>query len=755
MIGEPSGDISDLIGSTDGGGASADNTSTSQGALDAVNTGIRTAGNKDDKEREDEAEKKIVKHLWHEYAVAREFDRFWRVTIAQDRRYAGGRSDPSWASDANLIGSFIDILVSFLYAQNPDVSAKAAERVGSTIDKDAASFAETAELVVSKLWKRANGQPDGLKRAARRQVRACLSTGEGWAKGLMWSRQRPQPQVEKELHTMEAQMQRLEAAITEAREDASADHDLAQKTIGLLMQGLRKKLELSKEVGLNYDHVRSEDIQISLDVSSTEDYLSAEWISEDLYIVKDSLRARFPRLEEDDAKSAVAYYAKQTSSNAKGEILQAATGEEVQDGAYSKTAPGTTPEGGKAVEFVKVVELWDRRDGTIKTMCDGVDRWCEEPFLPPQASNRFYPYFRLAFFEVDGDRHPQSLPTRLRKLQDEYNACRSNQRLTRERSIPGLIFNAGLLDREDAKKLEVSVIAEMVGIKPTEIGTPIQNIVMVKPLPTIDVRLWDTQAILSDMERLSGVQEAMQQAMSQQPKTATEAQIQQTGFASRTAADRDAIEMMLDDLAQYCLETGIQEIPSEMAQRIAGPQAFWPTGMDVQDILTMVSIEVNAGTTGKPNLAADKANWSTILPLLQKLMIQIRQVQPTDPPLAECLKNLLRESLHRMDDRLDIDEFIAVEPPPPPAGPPPPPPPSVTIALKGVLPPEDAVAIGAKAAGIPPMGAPGGPGSPGGPPQHPIMPGHPPAEGELPPHPVLEPLPAATPPPHAGGIKAM
>ena len=272
--------IADLIGNV-AGSESADNSNSGAGALGAVNSGVRAAApDQDQKEKDDETEKKVVKQLFGEYMAAREFDKYARVTFAQDRRYAAGRSDPSWASDANIIGSFIDILTSFLYAQNPDVSSKPSERVGEAMDPNMVAFAQTSELVISKLWRRANSQPDGLKRAARRQVRAALSVGQGWAKGLMWSKDRPQPQVEKELHTVEAQMERLMAAITNAREDQMADLEVAKSRISMLMQGLQKKLELSKEVGLNYDPVRSEDIQVSLDVAATEDYLSAEWISE-------------------------------------------------------------------------------------------------------------------------------------------------------------------------------------------------------------------------------------------------------------------------------------------------------------------------------------------------------------------------------------------------------------------------------------------------------------------------------------------
>src|SRR6478736_9982010 len=70
-----------------------------------------------------------VKRLFTEYSTAREFDKWARQCYVRDRRYAAGTANRTWASDANIIGAFIDILCSFLYAKDPDVSVRPAARV--------------------------------------------------------------------------------------------------------------------------------------------------------------------------------------------------------------------------------------------------------------------------------------------------------------------------------------------------------------------------------------------------------------------------------------------------------------------------------------------------------------------------------------------------------------------------------------------------------------------------------------------------
>ena len=340
---------------------------------------------------------------------------------------------------------------------------------------------------------------------------------------------------------------------------------------------------------------------------------------------------------------------------------------------------------------VRVSEIWDKRDNHVKTLVEGVKRWARPPYTPEFATSRFYPFFRLAFFEVDGARHPQSLSWRLRKLQDEYSTTRSNGRLVRERSVPGVLFNAGQVTPEDQRKITDAVTAEYVGIKPTTADIDMNKLFAGKPIPSIAPGMYDTSSILRDMERISGVQDALQSTVVT-PKTATEAQIQQSGFASRTNADRDALEDMLSELALYTAELAVQGLDIEYARRCAGDAAFWPEGMDIEDILTLTEVEIDAGSTGRPNLAAERDAWGILLPLVQEMMMNIRMLQAQDPEMAEAMIALLRETARRLDDRMDVDALI-------PVGMPPPPPP--IPGAEGELPPEE-VPPGAAPAEVPP-----------------------------------------------------
>lgn len=365
--------------------------------------------------------------------------------------------------------------------------------------------------------------------------------------------------------------------------------------------------------------------------------------------------------------------------------------------------------------FVRTFELWNRRDKHIYTMIDGVKAWAIEPYLPPYQSSRFYPYFYFAFYEVDGSRHAQSLSWRLYKLQDEYSATRSNYRLTRERSLPATLFNGAMIDQDQARKLSDSKLQEFVALTPTDPSVPLANIFAAKPVQGIDMRLYDPTLILNDMERISGVQEALSSAINGpgNPRTATEANIQQAGTNARTNANRDCLEEMLGDLAQYTAEQSLQCITIQDAQRIAGPKAFWPANMDIDDLFTLVEVQIAAGTTGKPRTGTDQQAWATILPLIKQTLGEIRQALGAgDTATAKSLIELIKETMIRMGDESDPERFIPTVPPPgsPGAGAPPPPvQPNISVSLRGEIDPitasklvQPAVAQDAAAAAPPP-----------------------------------------------------
>lgn len=691
---------------------------------------------------ENPKEAPLVQKRWKEFERARKFDENFRKQVAIDRRYAAGTSDLSWAVTTNLIGAFIDILVALLYARNPDVSVKKAPQVDESNTRQTELFAETLQIVISSLWK--NGD---LKKAARKAVRSVLSTAEGWLKVNLMSEHDPQPETDQALNDARETMDRLQAQLKLMEDPQDKDPETIQLEIDQkkkLIEELEAKVEVTVRKFLAIDFVRSERIQVSLDVESIEDYKNADWIADESYVLEDDALERFPRLSAEDIKLAKKFYQnepKELTTREMDNVLPQGTITAESSQAFSSS----TSQGQDAPAFLRVVELWDRRDKHIYTLVDGVKKWAKEPYTPPYPTKRFFPYFYFAFYEVDGQRHAQSLSWRLYKLQDEYSTTRSNFRLTRERSIAGTMFNATQLDNAEMKKIVEAKHQEFIPVRPSNPDTPMTNLFAPKPVAPIDIRVFDPTFILNDMERISGVQEALSSAINGpgNPRTATEANIQQAGTTARTTSDRDNLEEMLNDLAGATAEQALQCVTKLEAMRIAGNRAFWPGpdedgqgGMSIDDLFTLVEVSIQAGSTGKPQAPADQQSWATLLPIIRQMVAEIRQqLAQGDVPSAEANIELLKATMKRLGDEEDPERFIPRVPPPgsPGSGAPPAPIiPKVQVALKGEIDPITSAQLVGPALRVDQLSEP------------------PPTAGASPGAPAV-PSPAAAPTPAAGG----
>jgi hypothetical protein len=98
----------------------------------------------------------------------------------------------------------IDILTATLYARDPDVSITKSPWVEEANTRDMELFAQTLQIVVSRLWKSAR-----LKRRMRRVIRAILSVGQGWLKVLMVGPKKPDPQIQGEINSLEKNLAKI------------------------------------------------------------------------------------------------------------------------------------------------------------------------------------------------------------------------------------------------------------------------------------------------------------------------------------------------------------------------------------------------------------------------------------------------------------------------------------------------------------------------------------------------------------------
>ena len=223
--------------------------------------------------------------------------------------------------------------------------------------------------------------------------------------------------------------------------------------------------------------------------------------------------------------------------------------------------------------------------------------------------------------------------------------------------MPGVLFDETEISSKEADKLKSGKIQELTGIKTTS-GKDLNACFGPKPVSGIDPVLYDVSPVRRDMEDIWGVQQALQGSV-QTAKTATEAEIQQGGFQSRTGSMRDALEDMLSDLAEYTAEVLTQKLDVQDVLKLAGPDAVWPQMESPGELLELMQVSIKAGSSGKPNTRADREAWAAVVPLLQGLVPVIGQMRQAEPSeVADALEQLVMETMKRAGDGLDVARFL-------------------------------------------------------------------------------------------------
>jgi hypothetical protein len=360
------------------------------------------------------------------------------------------------------------------------------------------------------------------------------------------------------------------------------------------------------------------------------------------------------------------------------------------DGSTNRTEGPNDSEGKPRDCLVR--EIWDKELLQVFTIVDGHPDFVKPPAEPDVKISRFFTTFPLIFNEIepdDDDTKPKFPPSDVWLAKDsqfEYNRARNGLREHRQQNRPFYGAAAGRLEKEDKAKLAAHDSGEIIEILGMQPGEKLEDIVRAFMPAPIDPKLYDVEANYNDLLRTVGTQEA--DLGNPAGKTATEVGIAENSRKSTVEDNVDDIDEMLSQLARAMGELMLLELSKDTVIEIVGPGAVWPDMPPSRaDAAKELTLDIKAGSTGRPNKARDLQAMSTAWPIISAL--------PGMPmmPLVE-----------KLCDLLDIDLEAASA-----AGLP-----SIT-AINAMA---QKMAVGGG------MGAPGG--GPGGPPGTPPGPGGPP-----------------------------
>ncbi|MFY2599448.1 hypothetical protein ACOTHJ_21255 [Achromobacter xylosoxidans] len=552
---------------------------------------------------------------------------------------------------ANLIFSTAQATLPNIYARNPDVSVTGAWRNG-----DVRLFCETLETVLSKQMRRAK-----LKSRMKMSVLSALTEYFGVVKVTYQRDIRTDPIIRDRMNDAQDNLVQLEGLIQQLEDPENRNEaELKRRELEDTIRGLESKTEIVAAEGLVIDRVLFDNMIIDPDVVEFDDYENANWLAQAIPMQRGAAEA----LYKVDLKSAKAFKgARGTMGDDRPEAVQPAG----IFGGVGQAAPGSDD------ETICILEIWDKRTQLVHTMADGCEFFCRESYAVEAVGQRWYPYFILPYAVLPGQFVAPCLVDLTEKLQNEHNETRDKFAAHREINKPGWIGDRESIDQRNVTRFKDSVLGEITLVDAG--GRALNQVIMPKQSIPVNPADYDTAPIRFDWEQVTGLQDAARSTIVQ-PKTATEASIMQQSLSGRTAEFRDKLEDLLLEMDEYAAQILLQELTPAQVERYTGPNDIeetidpmtgepmpvvkpaydWPQ-LNRDQIFDMVEINIIPGTTGAPDKAQSQEIWTRAFPVVQQLITQIMQCAAQGIDYSP-LEALLRETLKRFDDRIDVDQFL-------------------------------------------------------------------------------------------------
>jgi hypothetical protein len=594
----------------------------------------------DDERDVPQAEKDAVSKLLGEIERAKTIrKKFDTETLPKLRQYSWGtkhaeQGNSESTTRTNLIFATMATLLPHIYAKNPEIAVAPTEAVGPGEYEKIKDFCKTAQVMLNNLFI----EEAKLKRRMKSNARSAMATSVGWIKMSFQKSLAGDPIIVRRANDMQDNLRKIEYLVSCA--DKETDPTTLNQQRAELQQQLKTLMdspEMKVFKGFALDRVPTEDIFI-LDESIIEfdDYVSAKKIAHRVWMTDEVYAETFGHTAQ---KGAVKY--------AQPAPL------EVSDDSGAKVQFG---EGQKA-NYRAVFEVWDLTSNSICCVCEGAPGYARHPYPLKPASERWYSFFALGFNVVEGRWRPLSDVELLMKLQDEYNTTRYLFAETRKEAIPTRVFRkAGGLTEEDIKNLTNRRTRDFIGVEGSPTVPLNQDIMQLEGIK-IDPAAFDVTIIRNDMDMLVGLSDASRSNLIQ-AKTATEAEIMRQALMTRVAERQDTIEDLTAEMATAALEIMMQEFSEDEVKQIAGDGAVWPQ-MDTESIFRKVRVSVRAGSTGKPNILKERESWAAIMPIINDTITQVMELRIQGQfDLANSKIELLKETLTRYDEKIDVDRFI-------------------------------------------------------------------------------------------------
>ena len=472
-------------------------------------------------------------------------------------------------------------------------------------------IAKTMEILFEHVL---HEQEPNFKAQMKQLVRRVCVTGVGYVKVGFERVTERRPEDAEKIRDITQQLSTIERITQDLEDNIITSDSKEAEQLKLMLKELQEKPDVLVREGVVFDFPSATSIIIDPKCRHLSSFLGAEWVCQEFVMSPEDLK----------------------------EVYKVDIGNTYASYTDNRNVGHNTEKNDKCT----VWEIYSKKDKMKYVVVDGYHDFLQDPECPWPELDGFWPIYPLVFNEVENEKtiFPQSDVRLLRPVQIEYNRAREGLREHRHANRPAYAVPFGMLDATDKMNLSdrpAHSILELRGLQPGQtVDAVLQH---VKPV-AIDPALYDTSMLIDDTLRIIGSQEANLGGTAASGTTATEVSVAESSRASAVGSNVDDLDEFLGLICRAAGQVMLREFSQEYVIKVVGPGAVWPQ-FSREEISENLYLDIEAGSSGRPNKASEIQNWERLAPIL----MQVPGVSP---------EFLARETLRRLDDRIEAEDVI-------------------------------------------------------------------------------------------------
>lgn len=480
------------------------------------------------------------------------------------------------------------------------------------------ALGQTVQIVAQQ---QINIQSPPFKISMKKTLARSIVCGVGYTKLAYTRHMEPSPEIIAQTSNLEARLAFIESLMADCADDEMDEMDADAEQLKLALAELQEQpLQVSDE-GLRFDFPKSWAIIPDRNLQDLRGFQGCDYVTEEMLLSKRQVQEMFG--VDLSGAGVVDYHPIEDKAIVYGGI------------------------NGDVDTDQRRVNVWccyHRRDGLVYWMVQGYADFLSEPAPPTITLRRFYPWFALTLNVTEDDKNPFP-PSDIELIldqQNEYNRARQGLRDHRIAARPKWATSRGVLSDDDLKALTEADAHEVVQLDGLTPEQKIDDRLQMVKHAGIDQAMYDVSQVFQDVQRIVGTSPADLGAPA--GTTATENSIAENAHMASDASNADDLDVFLSEIMVAAGDVLLMEMDPATVKKIAGAGAIWPH-LDPTDIIGNVLLDIEAGSSGRPNKAADVRNFQQLAPLI----MQMPGVNP---------EWMVKQAVTRLDDRLDPSDAV-------------------------------------------------------------------------------------------------